>query len=110
VWLPGRRELLGIGMSEQQISVRRALSLGVEHPPIESIRPFVLQRGPLGAERIALYQRQPWRVPMHIGRGGILASGMGLSDWGSLKEALRRVFEPLGKWEERPWWQARASA
>lgn len=104
-WRFGRTITLQIGVLPDAIVVRRALSFGLERLPINDIKRCVTWRRLAREEAIVLYQTEWWRPPIVMVTGPFPPMGYPYLEWGSLKEALRSTFEPIGKWQKRPWWR-----
>jgi len=105
LWRLGRVAVLAVAVLPDRVLVRRALSLGVEEVPVEAIRRCALQH--YLVQYIIVYQRKWWLPPLYLPSGRFPPIGYSPRVWPDLVAALRAVFEPLGKWEERPWWRVR---
>jgi hypothetical protein len=105
-WLLARVMLVGVGVSREEILVRRFFPQNVERIPIGRMHlcgiarcwwdVFLILRGP-GLLPMIMWERQGglwfWR------RHGLV------KDWDQLVEALWEVLEPAGKWQQPkgPW-------
>jgi len=100
----GRTCMLGIAVLPRHLMVKRALSLGVEHVKLQDVSNCVFQQH-FAAGWIVVRFTSGWRPPCYLEMKRIPPSGFRPDDWRGLVSELRAVFQPLGKWEERPWWR-----
>ncbi len=94
---------LGIGFLRDRLVVCRALGLGREEIPFESVGCCVTW-GYLGSRHVYIYVRPRWRAPIILMTSFL--GGIRVEDWVNVTESLRRQFEPDGKWRRFPWWRS----
>lgn len=102
LWRFGRIVTVRIGVTPEEILVRRALGSRVERISTQDVSRCVMQPGGKG---LILYQQKRWLPPAWIVSQGKIPIGYPSAAWVELTAEVRRVFEPQRKWEERPWWR-----
>lgn len=100
-WFWSRTRPVAIGLDGRHMYLRRLFLGRVERLPFSEVRRCLVLRGLL-ATRLRI--RGPWRLSLTMEHAPPMLGGT-VRDWDGLLDALRRVFEPLGKWEDvRVWW------
>ncbi|MCJ7749878.1 MAG: hypothetical protein MUQ65_02100 [Armatimonadetes bacterium] len=97
-----RSAALGIAVLPDAIVVSPILSLGSQRIPVESIGSAVYLLMWQG-DVITIYRRNRLLPPVILITS--FMSGYGGDDWELLLRSLRALLEPVGKWEEAPWWK-----
>lgn len=100
-WFGSRTSAVAIGLDGEPVYLRRLFLGRVERLPFSDIRRCLVLRGLL-TTRLRL--RGPWRLWLTMEQAPFMLGGA-VRDWDGLLDALREVFEPLGRWEDvRVWW------
>ena len=97
-----RSMTLGLAVLRDGIMVSRALSMGRERIPAHDIGSAACRRWWRWGE-IVIYRRNRFYAPVISGTG--FMSGYRPDDWQELRDSLRQLLEPLGKWQDVPWWR-----
>jgi hypothetical protein len=92
----------GIGFLPDRLLVSRALGLGREEIPLETVACCVAHSS-FGYHYLHVYLRPRWRAPLILMSSRL--GGIRPEEWQGVAEQLRQQFEPEGKWRRFPWWR-----
>lgn len=96
-----RSMTLGLALLPDAIMVSRALSAGRERIPVKDIGSATYV-GMWQGDTITIYRRNRLLPPVVLYTS--FMSGYSADDWELLRDSLRQLLAPLGKWKEAPWW------